>query len=375
MNCLDVCCLPFIYIYRCIIWMCPCMFNIRYSSYEPFDIQLQNNRCREGGWFTDDYKSLVSTRDTFYTLIALRLRNKGGKETFAFVKRLSKTLTADGQVASGFTYHWLSNQPIYVDNNSHQMSVDANIMFIIMVWWSVEHHHEQLHKYYLHCQRAMHWLDTFTHNHILHEPVGASWEYTRKHDGKLLLTNVLMTQAIRSLELIACTMKDKRLEEMYRDRHRHYVSKWQNEVYKTQETLPRILAVYWNMVPKIFMSSFNQEIHTPHVPLRTSGPIKAASMMRDRVYGRGDLHQTVVWPWVGFLWVAILASRGEKVMARRWWTAYIEMHHAKTLYDIYDRDSGLPIRRAFLKAMPAHSLTIAMQMAANQLLTGLPVNV
>ena len=48
MNCLDLCCVPVIYLYRLLIWMCPCMFNIRYSSYEPFDIQLQNNKCREG---------------------------------------------------------------------------------------------------------------------------------------------------------------------------------------------------------------------------------------------------------------------------------------------------------------------------------------
>ena len=373
MNCLDICCLPFIYIYRCIIWLCPCMFHIRYSSYEPFDIQLQNNRCREGGWFSDDYQNFVSTRDTFYVLIGLKMRRKGNPETLKFVQRLSKTLTADGQVASGFQYHWMSSQPIYTDQNSHQMTVDANIMFIIMVWWCHEQYNEEIHKYYLFCQRAMHWLDTFAHNNILHEPMGASWEYTRQHDGKLLLTNVLMTQAIRSMELIACSLKDKRLEQIYRDRHRHWLSKWQNEVYKTQETLPRILAVYWNMVPTIFIRSFNQEINTPHVSLRTPGPIKPASMLRDRIYGRGDLHQTVVWPWIGFFWTALLASRGEKLMARRWWTAYIEMHHSKTLYNIYDKDTGLPIRRAFLKAMPAHSLTIAMQMAANQLLTGMPV--
>jgi hypothetical protein len=372
MNCFDVCCIPCILLFRFATWICPCLFNTRLTTSDPFDVQLQSNRCTEGGWYTDYYATRVCTRESFYTLLALRLRRKGHLYVKRFVERLAGSMTADGQIPSGFTYSWMSHAPVYASFQTRQLTVDANMFFILMVWWCHDKYPDTVRKYYLHCQRAMHWLETFAHNRTVYEPIGASWEYTRQHDGVMLLTNTLMVQTVRSMELIACVMKDDRVQKQYEIEHGHWLDKWQVEIYKTQETLPRILALYWNMVPGNFIQSFNQGIQQPHVPVRTAGPITAAVMMRDRLYGRGDLHTEVVWPWIGFFWASLLASRNHMDAAQGWWTAYIEMHHSNTLYDIYDVTSGHPVRRAFLKAMPAHSLTLAMQMSANQLLTGTP---
>lgn len=368
----DICCLPCILCIRFLTWILPCLFNTRISRQDAFDVQLQCNRCPEGGWYTDYYATRVCTRETFYTLLALRMRRKGIRHVKRYVERLAESMTADGQVPSGFVYSWISNTPTYTNFQTNQLAVDANIFFIIMVWWCHEKYPNAVPQLYLHCQRAMHWLETLIHDRTVYEPIGASWEYTREHDGVLLLTNTLMVQAIRSMELIACVMKDERVQKQYEIEHGHWTSKWQVEIYKTQETLPRILALHWNMVPRNFIQSFNQGIQQPHVPTRTAGPITPNIMLRERLYGRGDLHTKVVWPWIGFFWISLLTSRNYTDEAQGWWTAYIEMHHSNTLYDIYDVTSGLPVRRAFLKAMPAHSLTLAMQLTASQLLTGTP---
>ena len=371
MNCFDTICVPFVYGFRCMVYCLPCCFRQRFVSLHPFDTQLQQNKCKLGGWYSDYYRNRINTRDTFYTLLGLRFRHKDAEDVALYVQRLCQHMNAEGQVPIEFVYSWGQWSPKFATYG--KTNVDANLYFIIMAWWCNETHPNVIRKYYLYIQRAYEWLNTFVCDNTFYEPIGASWEWTRHHRGCLTLTNVLMTQAIRSMELIACLIGDTRQQALFRDKHDSFKAKRVADIYKTQETLPRILAIHWNMVPDDFLQSFEQEMQTNYVPLRTDGPIPYESTARARIYGQSDLHSTVVWPFVGFLWISILAKRHKMDIARSWWASYIEMHHAHTIYDIYSGNTGIPIRRAFLKAMPAHSATLSLQMAAKQALQGVPV--
>lgn len=364
-------CTPCIFLFRCIVAISPCCFKHRVKTTEPFDIQLQLNKKRDGGYFTNYYRTRITTRDTFYTLFALRLRRKGQENMIKYVERLAKYMTASGQVPAGFFTSWLDEYPFYMFENVP--IVDANLFFLIMVWWCYEHHEKRVKKLFLHCQRAWHWIDTYISLTTMHEPIGASWEFTRKHGGYTLLTNVLLIQAMRSMEMIYCVNKDQINQQLLVKKHDTFIAKWTPEIYKTQETLPRILAIYWNMVPRNFIDSFNQELQCTYVPLRTAGPVKDAITSEAWIYGQSDLHTAVIWPWIGFLWICVLAERHKQNLAQSWWTSYMEYHHARTLYSIYSKETGLPLRRAFVKAMPAHSVTLAMHMAAHQCIHGTPV--
>ena len=364
-------CTPFIFLFRCCVAISPCCFKHRVKLTEPFDVQLQLNRRRSGGYFTNYYRTRITTRDTFYTLLGLKLRNKFKEDTIKYVERLAKHMTASGQVPAGFYTSWLDEHPFYVTNNVP--IVDSNLFFLMMTWWCCEHYENRVKKLFLHCQRAWNWIDTYISNQTMHEPIGASWEFTRKHEGYTLLTNILLIQAIRSMEMMFCINKDQYNHQLFVKKHKAFITKWVPEIYKTQETLPRILAVYWNMVPAEFIDSFNQELQCSYIPLRTAGPIQDKTTFDAWVYGQSDLHTTVVWPWIGFLWICVLSTRNKRNIAQSWWTSYMEHHHARTLYSVYSKETGLPIRRAFLKAMPAHSVTLSMHLAAHQYIHGTPV--
>jgi hypothetical protein len=358
------CCVPFIYLFRCIVYYCTGCFRHQPFLKEPFSGQLQRNRL-DGGWYTDYYQTFVCTRDVFYVLLAKRFYNTHDKrEISKFVTRLCQDITADGQVPWGYTINWYSAlKPVYTHNNI--TVADANAQFLIMLWWMVEEKRKEAEKYYIYALRAWHWIENHIKDDTFHEPIGASWENTRAHDGFLLLTNVFVIKCIRCMELISMTRKDKRQLQLCIAKHNKFKSKWVAEIYKTQETLPRILAVHWNIVPTSFIESFNQTLQFERVPLRTSGPIIDITTTESSIYGYSDKHTTVVWPWVGFLWIATCVEKKKEDIARGWWTSYLEFHHAKTLYDMYESTTNKPVRRAFIKASPCHSVTLAMYLAAD----------
>lgn len=371
MSCFNAFCMPFVFIVRCIVSWSPCCFKTHVNIKEPFDVQLQLNRNRKGGYYTNYYATYTSTRDTFYTFLALQMRRKPTKCAIQFVERLAEQMTTSGQLPYRFANTWYGEMPEYQQNNIKV--IDANMFFIMMAWQCYDQYPERVEKLYLYCQRAFEWLQTYVCNSAIYEPIGASWEYTRKHKGQVVLTNILMIQTIRCMELLACVLRDERQQRRFKEKHDQALTKWVPEIYKSQETLPRILAVHWNMVPREFVISFNQELHGPYVPLRTAGPIKDVTTWNAWVYGRDDLHTEIIWPWIGLLWICVLVQHNKRKIAQRWWTSYMEYHQLPTLHDIYSKETHLPIRRAFLKAMPAHSLTLSMHMAAHQLLHGTPV--
>ena len=242
-----------------------------------------------------------------------------------------------------------------------------------MVWWLFEKHPALVNRLFLHCQRAWRWLQHYIKHDTLEEPLEASWETTREHDGVLLITNVFLCQATRHMELISIMQSDKKNETQFKNMHDKLLTKWVPEIYKTQETLPRILAILWNIVPENFLMSFQEQLIQPWVPLRTHGPTSVKTTLRSRVYGYSDQHTHIVWPWIGFLWICILVKRHKKGLAHGWWNSYMTFHAEKTLYDMYSPEFGTPVRRAFLKANASHSQTLALHIAAKNALEETPV--
>jgi hypothetical protein len=314
-------------------------------------------------------------RDTFYVLLGLKLRKRGFKELILFIQRLADDMNSKGQVPCRYEYSWFyGDTPCYLSKRSEIPEIDANIYFLIMAGWLVEPGETKiLRSLFLNFQRAYEWIDVYHCQDTIYEPLDASWEYTLNHKGHLLLTNIIYIQAIRSMELIAMVNKNNELLKTCQIKHGIYIEKWQPELYRTQEVLPRILGVYWNMVPYNFLMSFNQSLPATLVPLRTNGPIKTKKTFHSWIRGKSDLHDTIIWPFIGFLWISILAEKMKKDVARGWWASYTEFHKPKILYDIYYHDTLMPINRAFLKAKPTHAVTVSMYTTAKHLINALPV--
>ena len=358
-------CLPFILCYRCIVWFLPGCFKQRDNIILDFDARLLELQIYSGGWFRDNRCSHVSVRDTFYIYLVQKMQSKLDKKRLnRFVQKLARTMTNNGHVPWCFREHWLGDEvPIYKHENV--TVVDANMQFIIMASWLYENENGNARSIYLHCQRAWQWLAISITNDTLHEGVGASWETSRQHKGTLLLSNIIMVQTLRAMELIHMYEKNDRQQQLFVKMHDRAVSTWVPEIYKTQETLPRILAVYFNIVPLSFIKSFNQEIQSIWIPCRVVGPVENTPTTTAWLRGYPDQHDTIIWPWIGFLWIVVLKLRHQHDIASSWWTSYMEFHTPENLYDIYNQDTGKPIQRAFLKSHASHALTIATWLAAS----------
>ena len=271
MNCSECIRIPFVFIFRCMVHYMHCCFRHTVDMKVDLSDQLRQNNCRRGGFFTNYYHTEVTTRDTFYTLLGLMFSRKGTEKALKFFHRLSRDMSADGQIPYAYRSSWSGNVPIYMNGNVPV--IDANMYYIIIAWRCYESFQRRLNTITCTCQRAYRWLETFVFKDTMNEPLGASWEDTIKHDGPVLLTNVLHIQTIRCMELLACVLKDSRQQDIFVTKHKKALAKWVPEIYKTQETLPRILSIYWNMVPADFVQSFDQELQCPFMPLRTAGPI------------------------------------------------------------------------------------------------------
>jgi len=356
-------CLPFVLWYRCMVWLCPECFKQRGQHIDDFELCLQDLQAHSGGWFRDNRFLHISVRDTFYIYLVQKMQSTFDKKGLGtFVHKLSRSMANNGHVPWCFRHQWLGDDiPMYKHDNVSV--IDANMQFIMMVCWLYEQDFNSASPLYLYCQRAWQWLDINISNDTLHEDVGASWETSRQHNGTLLLSNVLMVQTLRSMELIHMYEKNKRQQNDFVKLHERAISTWVPEIYKTQETLPRILAVYFNIVPSSFIKSFNQEIQSVWIPCRVVGPIRNVPTSKAWLRGYADQHDTIIWPWIGFLWILVLKHRLQHDTASSWWTSYMEFHAPRNLYDMYDQNTGSPVTRAFLKGRECHALTIATWLA------------
>ena len=375
MGCCNICLIPFIFLYRCIVWACFCCFYHSQLFYSSLSEQLESRRSIRGGWYENVQRDFINTRDTFYILLAQYSLDV--EETYEhelkFIRRLDASMTQKGQIPWGFYTHWFNGEvPIF--ENDGVTVVDANALFIIMIcrYYTFEnrdvstHPHRNMHALWLSAQRAWEWLNKYIEEDVFLEPIGASWAYSSVHDGNVLLTNVYITQAARSMEILAIYNRDTFQQNKYRKIHQSFMARLVPEIYRTQETLPCILAVYWNMVPNTFIISFNAQITDAFVPTRLPGPISVRSTWSSGIKGRADQFTSVIWPWIGLFWIVVLARKNKKNEVRAWWTSYLEYHNPPTLYDMYSSKTYKPLKRAFLRAEPMHALTLAMQIAASE---------
>ena len=353
---------PFVFAYRGTVSCLPSLFTQPETMVSPFDVQLTSNGCRRGGWYTNKYSGAVETRETFFTIMALKFCNQDVAHIEKFVQRLADHMTADGQVPWKFTESWSrTSVPHY--NYRKSPVVDANAQFLILLEWLTNTRSKTVKRLYLHARRAFQWLEQYMKDDMFYEAAGSSWATSRAHTGYVLTSNVFVCQSIRSMELICMIQKDKTQQKLMEVTHRRFVHNIQNKLYTTQEVLPRILAVYWNMVPVHFWKSFNQELNYP-IPLLTDGPQPCPTTWESWLYGTSDEHTTLVYPWLGLLWTALLFTKQQHTIATQWWDKYQDFHTSSTLYDVYTPDNLVPVHRAFLKGGIAHSLTLAMHAAA-----------
>jgi len=364
-NCLLV---PFIFFYRCVFWSCNCLCKNRTRSHINIENQLKELSHASGGWWRDKNRQTIDTRDTFYIFLFQKIHNKiDTTKLRTFVNTLSLCMTNDGKVPSAFEYSWTNYRiPIYQHNNKNV--IDANMFFIILVWWLRECDESTLKHYYLHAQRAWAWLDISFINETVHESIGASWNTAQKHKGTVLLTNVLNIRCVRCMELISMAQRDEPRMKKFGKIYDRCVSTWVPEIYKTQEMLPKILAIFWNIVPSNFLQSFNQSILTPFVPCRTEGPISQQTTMDSNFYGIADQYDTVVWPWITMLWINILFYRKRKKQLKQWLDKTVDFVYLNTVFDMYDKHTLKPFGRAFLKSQPEHALSLQAKMLLDNIM-------
>lgn len=365
MDCFECMSILPIFILRFIVWATPCLFKHQTHFKSTLEGQLLTSRSRRGGWWSGANRVSIDVRDSFFVFLGLLHRQMGAQELRQFVYRLSEDMNRKGQVPARYTPHWWKGEmPHYNSEIKEQAVVDSNMYFIILIWLLNEIDSGSTEELYISAQRAFKWLIKHVAEDTFYEPIDSSWETTRKHNGHLLLTNVIMTKTIHCMELIALVNKDTRTKDKCLNMHKKFMQKWQAELYRTQEVLPRILGVYWNIVPPQFLMSFNQELNTIFIPLRTEGPIKISKTFRSWVRGRDDMHTDIIWPFVGFLWIMTLGKQMKREAATHWWTNYLEFQSPRTLHNIYCPDTGKPIRRAFLRAEAMHAPTLSLCLAA-----------
>jgi len=349
---------PFVFLIRGAYKILP-KFSLS-SQNKPFDQQLLSNR-HLGGYFTGDRHQKISTRDTFYTLMGMRFLSQNVTEEY--IELLAKHMNAKNQVPAYFTETMFGTIVPHYKEKGYEI-VDSTAIFIILLEWLMQSRSQTVKRLYLHAQRAMQYLETFIKDDVFYEPKNGSWENTRQYtDSSGLTTSVLVCQAMRSLELISMNSGNKARQQHYVKSHTRFIQHLKVKLFQSQETLPRMLAIYWSMMPSSFWRSFDQELDLT-IPLITDGPLTYPSTWESWLYGIDDEHSTLVYPWIGYFWIAILGRKLKTEQAKEYFREYSEFHSEITLFSAYDQLSLTPVRRAFLSASSAHSITLSMYMAA-----------
>jgi len=357
---------PFILLYRSVYACTPQLLSKPDHSVCPFSTQLKMNECKRGGWYTNNEHRTVLTRETFFTIMALKFCKEDVPHIEKYIERLSKHMTSDGQVPWKFTETWMGEEVPHYTNNNKEV-VDANAQFLILLECLYDTRSKTLKRLYLHARRAFQWLEKFMKNYEFYEDYGCSWGNTIKHSGYVLLTNVLVCKSIHSMEIICMSQGDNIQHKLMIKTHGKFKESLQKKLYTSQEVLPRMLAIHWNILPQsTFCDSFNQELKYP-IPLLTPGPVLPSTTWDSWLYGVDDIHTSLLYPWIGLLWINILFKMYKTELAKNWWEKYSSYDSDSTLYDIYSPMNMIPIERAFLKSHSCHSLTLSMFIAAKQM--------
>jgi hypothetical protein len=331
---------------------------------KPFDQQLVSNKI-DGGYFTGSNHKKISTRENFYTFLGLRA---GGENvSVEYIILLSNHMSASNQIPAYFTENIWGDKCPYYKVNGYEI-VDSNAIFLILLEWLSESHSQTAKAIFLIAQRAMQYLENFIKDDVFFEPDFSSWENTRlptKNSG--LTTSVLVCRAFRSLEMLAMKNGNHSIQKKCVEKHTRFLKKLRVKLYQTQETIPRMLAVFFNMMPSNFWRSFDQEFKLDLIPLIIHGPIDFPCTWESWLYGIGDQHTTILYPWIAYFWIGILGRKGKVEMAKEYFNELQDLHLEPTFYSIYDPETYQPVRRAFLSAEPTHSITLAMYSVARDI--------
>ena len=66
--------------------------------------QLRQSYSKRGGYYDNYHQTKISTRDTFYVLLARFIRRQSQDKALKFFERLSRDMTSDGQVPSEYVF-------------------------------------------------------------------------------------------------------------------------------------------------------------------------------------------------------------------------------------------------------------------------------
>ena len=211
---------------RFIVWLLPCLCKHKLYYKANLVVQLQTCRSKKGGYTTGDGVREINTRQTFYTFLGLLETQKGNvtkalaDDIELYTQRLANDMSTKGQVPCKYVKGFFGTEiPKYRSDRTETQVVDSNMFYIILLWLLNDYRPNTVNTLYLSAQRAFRFLENRIENDIFKEPIDASWETTRLHDGYLLLTNVLMIKTIRSMEMISLVNSDNRIQEKCRILH------------------------------------------------------------------------------------------------------------------------------------------------------------
>jgi hypothetical protein len=335
-----------------------------FKQTKPFKQQLVSNKIF-GGYFTGSNHKIISTRENFYTCLGLQFLNQN--VSVEYVELLAKHMNAINQIPAYFTENMWGKLIPHYKQNGYEI-VSSNAIFLILLEWLSESHNQTSQALFLTAQRAMQYIEQFIKDDVFFEPDFGCWENTRKPTNMSGLTSsVLVCRAIRSLEMLAMKSGNKTIQKKCVEKHTRFLKKLRVLLFQTQETLPRMLAVYFNMMPSSFWRSFDQEFKFDLIPLLTPGPIEYQSTWESWIYGMDDQHTTLIYPWITYFWIGILGSKGKTGMAKEYFDELWDLHSEPTIFSVYETKTLQPVSRAFLKSDPAHSTTLAMYLFARDI--------
>jgi hypothetical protein len=328
------------------------------------EYQLISNQ-KFGGYFIGANHKKISTRENFFTFIGLRAA--GENVSVEYVELLAEFMSASNQIPAYFTENiWGSVKIPHYKQNGYEI-VDSNAIFLILLEWLSESHSQTAQALFVTAQRCMQYLEQFIKDDVFFEPEFGSWENTRKPGNNSgLTTSVLVCHAIRSLEMLAMKTGNKTIQKKCVEKHTRFVKKLRVKIFQTQETIPRMLAIYFNMMPVSFWRSFDQELSLT-IPLITPGPIQYPSTWESWIYGVDDQHTTILYPWITYFWIGILGKKGKFEMAKEYFKDLEVLHLEPTLFSAYESETLSPVSRAFLNSDPSHSITLAMYLFARDI--------
>ena len=121
--------------------------------------------------------------------------------------------------------------PTYIEDKYVSTPVDANALFIILVFKYIEKTKDInfLKDNYIAIKNALNWYDSVSENNLISEGHYAGWADSIKKQGHVLYTNVIYCYSIKCLQNLSHLIDDKKT-----------TSELEEKYYKTQKKLENV---------------------------------------------------------------------------------------------------------------------------------------